>query len=138
MVTTHTTNALSVNAAPWLLPCSVAEVAVAGLVQEGVAGVAGRRHLLPGQVLPVHAVAAQVAPLHAGLATLDPGQLGDLGQSSGLGRGAAGHPAGHGGAGCRGRRRLRHPVGRTGEHTDETGWHHRPSRPSGGADPGSG
>lgn len=35
----------------------MAQVAVAGLVQEGVAGVADRRHLLPAQVLPVHAVA---------------------------------------------------------------------------------
>lgn len=104
-------NALSVNAAPWLPGASVAQVALAGLVQEGVAGVAGRCRLVPAQVLPVHAVAAQVAPLHAGLATLDPGQLGDLGQSSGLGGGAAGHPAGHGGTGCRGRRRLGHPAG---------------------------
>lgn len=36
-----------------------------------------------------------MAPLNAGFATLDPGHLGDLGQSSGLGGCPTAHPGGH-------------------------------------------
>ena len=95
----HTTNALRVNDAPWLLGSLVAEVALAGLVKEGVSGVgcvAG--DLLPGEVLALDAVAAQMAPLDARFATLDPGHLGDLGQSSSLGSCSTAHPGGHGAA----------------------------------------
>lgn len=81
---------------PQVLESSVAEVTLVGLVEEGFSGVgcvAG--DLLPGEVLALDAVAAQVAPLDAGFATLDSGHLGDLGQSSGLGRCPAAHPGGH-------------------------------------------
>lgn len=94
------------------------EVALAGLVKEGVAGMAG--DLLPGEVLAVDAIAAQMTPLDAGFATLDPGQLGDLGQSSGLSSSATGHPGGHGAAGGRGCRWFRHPAVKEG-HTSEAG-----------------
>lgn len=83
----------------------MADVALAGLVKEGVSGVSCvARDLLPAAVLALDAVATQMAPLDAGLAALDPGHLGDLGQSAGLGGGAAAHPGGHGavahGGGC--------------------------------------
>lgn len=71
----------------------MADVALAGLVKEGVSGVAG--DLLPGAVLALDAVAAQMAPLNASFATLDPGHLGDLGQSARLGCCSTGHPGGH-------------------------------------------
>lgn len=95
-LTTNTTNALRVNDAPWFLESLVADVTLAGLVKEGVSGVgcvAG--DLLPGEVLALDAVAAQMAPLNAGFATLDPGHLSDLGQSSSLGSCSTGHPGGH-------------------------------------------
>lgn len=78
------------------LGSSVAEVTLAGLMEEGFSSVgcmAG--DLFPGEVLALDAVAAQVAPLDAGFATLDPGHLGDLGQSSGLDGCPAAHPGGH-------------------------------------------
>lgn len=77
----------------------MAEVTLAGLVKEGVSGVgcmAG--DLLPGEVLALDAVAAQMASLDTGFATLDPGHLGDLGQSSSLGSCSTAHPGGHGAA----------------------------------------
>lgn len=80
---------------PQVLGSSVADVTLAGLVEEGFSGVgcvAG--DLLPGEVLAVDAVAAQVAPLDAGFATLDPGHLGDLGQCSGLDGCPAANPGG--------------------------------------------
>lgn len=79
----------------------MADVTLAGLVKEGVSGVVGvaRDLLLPGAVLALDAVAAQMAPLDAGFAALDPGHLGDLGQSSGLGSCSAAHPGGHSAAG---------------------------------------
>ena len=70
----------------------MADVTLAGLVKEGVSGVscvAG--DLLPGEVLALEAVAAQMAPLDAGFATLDPGHLSDLGQSSSLGSCSTAH-----------------------------------------------
>lgn len=93
-------NALRVNDTPGLLGDLVAEVTLAGLVKEGVSGVGGAaRDLLPGAVLALDAVAAQMAPLDAGFATLNPGHLGDLGQSSSLGSCSTGHPGGHSAAG---------------------------------------
>lgn len=81
----------------------MADVALGGLVKEGVSGVVCvARDLLPGAVLALDAVAAQMASLDAGFATLDPGHLGDLGQSSGLGSCSTGHPGGHHAAGGRG------------------------------------
>lgn len=75
----------------------MAEVALAGLVEEGVSGVGCMaRNLFPGAVLALDAVAAQMAPLNTGFVTLDPGHLGDLGQSSSLGICSTGHPGGHG------------------------------------------
>lgn len=106
---------------PWPTPLgvSVAEVALAGLVEEGVPGVGGvARHLLPAAVLALDAIAAQVAPLHAGLAALDPCHLGDLGQGAGLGAGSAAHPGGHGragGGGGGGGRLHRYAAGREGD-----------------------
>lgn len=89
----------------------MAEVTLAGLVEEGVSGVscvAG--NLLPGAVLALDAVAAQMAPLDAGFATLDSGHLGDLGQSSSLGSCSTGHPGGHSAAGGGGSGRLSHSA----------------------------
>lgn len=89
----------------------MADVTLAGLVKEGVSGVgcmAG--DLLPGEVLALDAVAAQMASLHAGFATLDPGHLGDLGQSSGLGSCSTGHPGGHSAAGGGGSSWLGHSA----------------------------
>lgn len=78
----------------------MAEVTLAGLVEEGFSGMSCMAgDLLPGEVLAVDAVAAQVAPLDAGLATLDPSHLGDLGQSTGLDGCTAAHPGGHGAEG---------------------------------------
>lgn len=78
----------------------MAEVTLAGLVEEGFSGMSCMAgDLLPGEVLAVDAVAAQVAPLDAGLATLDPSHLGDLGQSTGLDGCTAAHPGGHGAKG---------------------------------------
>lgn len=57
------------------------------------------RNLLPGAVLALDSVAAQMAPLNASFATLDPGHLGDLGQSSSLGSTSTAHPGGHSAAG---------------------------------------
>lgn len=92
------TNALRVNNAPCLLGSLVAEVTLAGLVKEGVSGVGCvARDLLPGAVLALDAVTAQMTPFHAGFATLDPGHLGDLGQSAGLGSCSTAHPGGHSG-----------------------------------------
>lgn len=91
----------------------MAEVALAGLVKEGVSGVscvAG--DLLPGEVLALDAIAAQMAPLDAGFATLDPGHLGDLGQSSGLGSCSTAHPGGHTAAGGGGSSWLGHSAAR--------------------------
>lgn len=80
----------------------MAEVTLAGLVKEGVSGVGCvARDLLPGAVLALDAVAAKMAPFDAGFATLDPGHLGDLGQSSSLGSCSAAHPGGHSAAGGR-------------------------------------
>lgn len=79
---------------------SVAEVALAGLVQEGGSGMARvARDLLPGAVLALDAVAAQMAPLCASLTTLDPSYLGDLGQGSSPGGRTTPHPDGHGAMG---------------------------------------
>ena len=92
-----------VNISPYRHEGSVAEIALAGLVQEGVSGVCPvARALLLGAVLPLDAVAAQVAPLGAGFAPLDPGHLGDFGQGAGLGGQSTGHPGGHGAPGGRG------------------------------------
>lgn len=78
----------------------MAEVTIAGLVKEGVSGVGSvARHLLPGAVLALDAVATQVAPLNASFATLDPGHLSDLGQGSSLGSCSTGHPGGNSAAG---------------------------------------
>lgn len=93
----------------------MAEVALAGLVKEGVSSVgcmAG--DLLPGEVLAVDTVAAQMAPLDAGFATLDPGHLGDLGQCSGLGSCSAAHPGGHTAAGGRGGSWFSHSAAKAG------------------------
>lgn len=82
----------------------MADVALARLVKESVSGVSRvARNLLPGAVLALDAVAAQLAPLDAGLATLDPGHLGDLSQSSSLGGCTTVHPGGAAGgrtSGC--------------------------------------
>lgn len=97
----------------------MAEVALAGLVKEGVSGVgcvAG--DLLPGEVLAVDTVAAQMAPLDAGFATLDPGHLGDLGQSSGLGSCSTAHPGGHSAAGGRGSRWFGHSAAKEGKKSE--------------------
>lgn len=91
-----TTNALRVNNAPCALGSLVAEVTLAGLVKEGVSAVGCvARDLLPGAVLALDAVAPQMAAFHSGFATLDPGHLGDLGQSTGLGSCSTAHPGGH-------------------------------------------
>lgn len=67
-------NALHVN-----FDASVADVALARLVQEGVAGVGcAPLDLLTHTVLALHAVACQVATLSAGFCPLDPGDLGDF------------------------------------------------------------
>lgn len=74
----------------------MADVTLAGLVKEGVSGVGCvARDLLPGAVLALDAVTAQMASLDAGFVTLDPGHLGDLGQSSSLGSCSTAHPGGH-------------------------------------------
>jgi len=89
----------------------VADVALAGLVEEGVSGVARvARDLLPGAVLPLDAVAAQVASLDAGFAALDPGDLGDLGQSSGLSGCSTARPSGRRAAGGGGSGGFCHPA----------------------------
>lgn len=98
---------------PPVLGSLVADVTLAGLVKEGVSGVgcvAG--DLLPGAVLALDAVAAQMAPLDAGFATLDPGHLGDLGQSSSLGSCSAAHPGGHSAAGGGGSSWFSHSAAR--------------------------
>lgn len=67
-------NALHVN-----FDASVADVALARLVQEGVAGVGcAPLDLLTHAVLALHAIASQVATLSAGFGPLDPGDLGDF------------------------------------------------------------
>lgn len=105
-----TTNALRVNYAAGRL---VAEVALAGLVEEGVSAVGPMAgDLLPGEVLALDAVAPQMAPLDAGFATLDPGHLGDLGQGSGLDGRPAAHPGGHGTSGGGGSSWLGHSAAR--------------------------
>lgn len=91
----------------------MADVTLAGLVKEGVSGVscvAG--DLLPGEVLALDAVAAQMAPLDAGFATLDPGHLGDLGQSASLGSCSTAHPGGHSAAGGGGSSWFSHSAAR--------------------------
>lgn len=95
----------------------MADVTLAGLVKEGVSGV-GRvaGDLLPGEVLAVDTVAAQMAPLDAGFATLDPGHLGDLGQSSGLGSCSTAHPGGHSAAGGGGSSWFSHSAAKKGKH----------------------
>lgn len=92
-------NALNVN-----FNASVAEVALARLVQEGVAGV-GRAplHLFTHTVLALHAVACQVATLSAGFGPLDPGDLGDFSQGVCLCGCSSGHPCGHAAPGNYGR-----------------------------------
>lgn len=67
-------NALNVN-----VDASVADVALARLVQEGVAGV-GRAplDLFTHTVLALYAIACQVPTLSAGFGPLDPGDLGDF------------------------------------------------------------
>lgn len=78
----------------------VTEVALAGLVKEGASGVRSvTRDLLPHTVLALDVAAAQMAALHASLVTLDPGHLGDLGQSPSLGSRSTAHPGGHSAAG---------------------------------------
>lgn len=74
----------------------MAEVTLAGLVKEGVSGVGCMAwDLLPGAVLALNTVAGQMAPLDAGFATLDPGHLGDLSQSSDLCSCSTAHPGRH-------------------------------------------
>lgn len=104
----------------------MAEVTLAGLVKEAVSGV-GRvaGDLLPGEVLALDAIAAQMAPLDAGFATLDPGHLGDLGQSSSLGSCSTGHPGGHSAAGGRGRSWLSHSAHAARQGDDAFLSHHR-------------
>lgn len=78
----------------------MADIALAGLVQEGVPSMGGvARDLLPGAVLALDAVAAQMTPVSAGFAPLDPGHLGDFGQGASLGSRSTGHPGGHGSPG---------------------------------------
>ena len=90
-------NALRVTNVAWSL---VAEVTLAGLVKEGVSGMACMAgDLLPGAVLALDAVAAQMAPLDAGFAALDPSHLSYLGQSSSLGSCSTTYPGGHRAAG---------------------------------------
>lgn len=85
----------------------MAEVALAGLVKEGVSGMGCvARDLLPGAILALDAVAAQMAPLDAGFATLDSGHLGDLGQSTSLGSCSTAHPGGHSAVAYRGSSRF--------------------------------
>lgn len=73
------------------------DVTLAGLVKEGVSSVGCvARGLLPRAVLALDVVAAQMAPLHASFVTLDPGHLGDLGQSTSLRGCSTAHPGGHG------------------------------------------
>lgn len=109
-----------VNNAPWLLGSLVADVTLAGLVKEGVSGVSCvTGDLLPGEVLALDAVAAQMAPLDAGFATLDPGHLGDLGQSSSLGSCSTGHPGGHSAAGDGGGSWFGHSAARGRERERE-------------------
>lgn len=110
----HSTNAPAVLDT---VQSSVADVAHAGLVEEGVPGVVGvaRDLLLPGAVLPLDAVAAQVAALDAGFAALDPAHLGDLGQGAGLRGRSAARPGGHGAAGGGGRGRFCNSAAETGD-----------------------
>lgn len=106
-----TTNALRVNGSPCVCGSSVADVTLAGLVQVGVSSVgcvAG--NLLPSAVLALDAVASKVAPLSAGLAPLNPGHLGHLGQGTCLGSGSSGHPGGHGIMDGRGSGWFCHPA----------------------------
>lgn len=78
----------------------MAEVTLAGLVKESVSDVACMaRNLLPGAVLALDAVTTQMAPLQASFATLNPGYLSDLGQSSSLCSCSTAHPGGQSGAG---------------------------------------
>lgn len=73
------------------------DVALAGLVKEGVSSVGCMaRGLLPRTVLALDVVAAQMASLHASFVTLDPGHLGDLGQSTSLCGCSTAHPGGDG------------------------------------------
>ena len=91
----------------------MADVTLGGLLKEGVSGVACMaRDLLPGAVLALDAVAAQMASLDAGFATLDPGHLGDLGQSSSLSSGSTAHPGRHSAAGSRGSSWFCHSAAR--------------------------
>ncbi|MEQ2194294.1 hypothetical protein XENOCAPTIV_026864 [Xenoophorus captivus] len=71
----------------------VTEATLARLVKEGVSGVrSATRDLLPHTVLALDVAAAQMAPLHASFVTLDPGHMGDLGQSPSLGSCSTAHP----------------------------------------------
>ncbi len=90
-------NALNVN-----FNASMADVALARLVQEGVAGRAPL-HLFTHSVLALHAVACQVATLSAGFGPLDPGNLGDFSQGVCLCGCSSGHPSGHAALGHYGR-----------------------------------
>lgn len=101
----------------------MAEVTLAGLVEEGVSGKGCMaRNLLPGAVLALDAVAAQMAPLDAGFVTLDPGHLGDLGQSSSLGSCSTGHPGGHGAAGGRSSSWFNHSAAAGEKKTPKDCW----------------
>lgn len=109
-----TMNALRVNDAP-LLWSSVTEVALAGLVKEGVSGMGSMAgHLLPGEVLTVDTITAQVAPLNAGFATLHSCHVGDLGQGSSLGSCSTAHPGGHSAASGRQGCWLSHSAAKEG------------------------
>lgn len=98
-------NAPRVNEAPlsFLMFSLVTEVTLAGLVKVGVSCVRSMtRDLLPHTVLSLNVAAAHVAPLHASFVTLDPGHLGDLGQSPSLCSCSTTHPGGHGATCSRG------------------------------------
>lgn len=108
---TMQTNALKVNKAPWLLGSLVADITLAGLVKEGVSGMhCMARDLIPCAVLALDVVATQMAPLHTRFAALDPGHLGDLGQSSSLGSSSMAHPGGRSAAGSRDSRLFSHSA----------------------------
>lgn len=74
----------------------MATVALARLVQEGVAGVScAPLDLFTRAVLALHEVASQVATLSAGFGPLDPGHLCDFSQGTGLRGCSSSHPCGH-------------------------------------------
>lgn len=84
----------------------VAEVALARLVQEALAGVRGMAgHLLTGTVLALDAIAGQMAAIHAGLGALHTRHVAHFGQGAGLGSCTTCHPRGQVGPGGRERSR---------------------------------